>query len=146
MDYKKIDHHIFLRIDKGEEILETIQAVCKKENVLSGYFQGIGACGEVIVSTYQPDKEDYLHHRKTGMFELTSLTGNITKDDSGSPVLHSHASFSYLEDSNEPSVLAGHLTKATILYTGEIVIVPVKNEIGRIMDPLTGINVWHFDH
>lgn len=146
MDYKKIDNIIFVRIDKDEEILDRIQDICKKENILSGHFQGIGACGEVIVSTYQSETDDFLDHKKTGMLELVSLMGNISMDENGSPLLHSHASFSYLNDTDEPSILAGHLTKATVLYTAEITIVPVKNEIGRMIDPLTGINVWKFNH
>lgn len=145
MDYKKINNIIFVRIDKDEEILNSIQHICKKENILSGYFQGIGACGEVIVSTYQPESDDFIDHKKTGMLELVSLMGNISMDDNREPLLHSHASFSYLDDSGNPSILAGHLTKATIRYTGEITIVPVNNEIGRMIDPITGISVWKFD-
>ena len=146
MDYKTIDNIIFVKIDKDEEILSSIQQICKKENILSGYFQGIGACGEVIVSTYQPEADDFTDHKKTGMLELVSLMGNITIGDDESPVLHSHASFSYLNDSDELSMIAGHLTKATVRYTAEITIVPVKNEIERMVDPATGINVWKFEH
>lgn len=145
MDYKNIDNVIFLRIDKDEEILNTITEVCKKENILSGYFQGIGACGEVVVSTYQAETDDFLHHKKIGMLELVSMMGNISMDENGDPILHSHASFSYLDNSDEPSIIAGHLTQATVLYTGEITITPVKNQIGRMIDPITGISVWRFD-
>ncbi|GEL67464.1 PPC domain-containing DNA-binding protein [Marinilactibacillus psychrotolerans] len=145
MDYKKIDDIIFVRIDKDEEILDHIQQICKKENILSGYFQGIGACKEVIVSTYLSEKDDFIDHKKTGMLELVSLMGNISMDDNKSPLLHSHASFSYLNDANEPSIIAGHLTEATVRYTGEITIIPVQNKIGRMIDPLTGISVWDFD-
>lgn len=145
MDYKKIDDIIFVRIDKDEEILDQIQQVCKEEHILSGYFQGIGACKEVIVSTYQPEKDDFIHHKKTGMLELISLMGNISMDDNEDPLLHSHASFSYLNDANEPSIIAGHLTEATVRYTGEISIVPVQNKIKRKIDPLTGISIWDFD-
>lgn len=38
MEYKKENSTIHLRIDRGENILETITKVCKKENVCGGYF------------------------------------------------------------------------------------------------------------
>lgn len=40
MEYQKENSAIYLRIDRGENILETITKVCKKENVCGGYFLG----------------------------------------------------------------------------------------------------------
>lgn len=52
MDYQTSGEIMFLRVDKGEEVLASILEVCKRENILTAWVQGIGACGEVTVSTY----------------------------------------------------------------------------------------------
>ena len=57
MEYKKINDLIYLRIDKDEKIVETITAVCAKEKINAGHFQGIGACDTAILSTYLPEKK-----------------------------------------------------------------------------------------
>lgn len=41
MDYKKGKNHIYIRIDKGESVVQTILFICKKENIPGEYFQGI---------------------------------------------------------------------------------------------------------
>jgi uncharacterized protein len=144
VDYKKIGEIFYIRIDKEEEVLSTIMEVCNKENILTGQFQGIGACATATVSTYLPNKDEFTDHTQSGMLEMVSLMGNITRDDDGSPFLHSHAVFSYLDNTGNPSVLAGHLTKAIIRYTGEISILPAKETIGRMIDSKTGISIWKF--
>ncbi|URZ17810.1 PPC domain-containing DNA-binding protein [Clostridium felsineum] len=144
MDYRKIGENIYVRIDKDEDVISNIIEVCKKENIMTGQFQGIGACGIATVSTYLPDVDDFADHTISGMLEMVSLMGNITLDDNGQPFLHSHAVFSYLDEAGKPVVLAGHLTKAVISYTGEISIMPARGLIGRMIDKKTGIGVWKF--
>jgi len=144
MDYKKIGEIFYVRIDKDEDVLGTIMEICKKEHILTGQFQGIGACGTATVSTYLPNIDDFTDHTVSGMLEMVSLMGNITMDDNGAPFLHSHAVFSYLDTTGKPAVLAGHLTKAIISYTGEISILPAKETIGRMIDSKTGITIWKF--
>jgi predicted DNA-binding protein with PD1-like motif len=51
MDYKKFGETIYARFDKGDEILSGILSICKKENILSATFSGIGGGGDVTVST-----------------------------------------------------------------------------------------------
>lgn len=144
MDYKKIGETIYVRIDKDEDAISNIMEICKKENILAGQFQGIGACGTATVSTYLPDIDEFTDHTISGMLEMVSLMGNITVDDNGKPFLHSHAVFSYLDEAGKPAILAGHLTKAVINYTGEISIMPAMGVIGRMLDLKTGISIWKF--
>ena len=144
MDYKKFGEAIYARFDKGDEVLEGILNICRKENILSAAFSGIGACGEVTVSTYIAEKKDFITHNKTGLLEMISLNGNISANDNDEIFEHTHAMFSYLEN-GEVKFLGGHLTRAVISYTAEIEIRPVqKGVIGRKADELTGITVWKF--
>ena len=93
-------------------------------------------------STFGLTKEDFIHHTLTGMLEMIFLSGNISTDQNGQPFSHSHAIFSYLKDNGEVAIAAGHLEEAEISYTGEIVITPAEEKIGRMFDEDAGIDVW----
>ena len=142
MEYKKIRNTVYIRVDKGENVVQTILSVCRKENIRGGYFQGIGACDTAAISTYIPERNDFVDHTISGMIEMISLMGNISIDDKDEPFQHSHAVFSYLKDNGEIAVAAGHLKEAQIGYTGEIVLTPAEEKIGRVFDSRAGIDVW----
>ena len=142
MDYRKEQNVFYIRIDKGENVLDTIRAVCRKEQIGGGFFTGIGACDSAVLSTYLPEKADFIDHRIAGMIEMVSLTGNISCDKNGQPFLHSHAVFSQRRESGEIAVTAGHLTEARIGYTGEIVLTAAEKAIARKFDDVYGIEVW----
>lgn len=142
MKYRKIKDVFYIRIDKGEKVVESILNMCATENVKAGYFQGIGACDLVDLSTWIPEENDFTDHQLTGMLEMVSLMGNITTDNDNKPFLHSHATFSYLNKDGQVSLTGGHLKEARISYTGEIVLNPADEEIGRIFDENAGIEVW----
>lgn len=143
MDYKQHGDTLYLRLDRGDEVISCILDICKKEHILSATYSGIGGCGDVTVSTLIPEDNSFMPHNKTGLLEMISLNGNISADDNDEIYSHAHAMFSYLGDDGELKFLGGHLTKAVISYTGEIVINPVKNGIiRRQYDDVTGITVW----
>lgn len=141
MEYKKEKDIIYLRIDKGEKIVETIKELCKKEDIRGGAFQGIGACGKAALSTYIPEQNDFTEHRLSGMLEMISLMGNISADRNGQPFIHSHALFSCLDQTGTVKVIAGHLKEAEVSYTAELVTIP-SSTIERRFDENAGIDVW----
>ena len=145
MDYKKFGDSIYARFDRGDEIISGILDICKNEKVLSASYSGIGGCGDVTVGTLVPKTNEFLEHNKKGvMLEMISLNGNISSDDNDNIEHHTHAMFSYLDENKTPQFLGGHLLKAVVLYTAEIVINPIKSGvIRRKQDEKTGITVWN---
>lgn len=133
---------IYLRVDKGERVIETVRALCEELGVLGGTFSGIGACCAVDVRTWIPERADYVGHEYEGMIEMVSLSGNVTRDREGRVRTHAHGVFSRLDAQGRPEVLAGHLADATIGYTGEIAIVPAAEPIDIEFDEAAGIDVW----
>lgn len=144
MEYKNFNGKIYLRLDKNDEVISCLTEVCKKEHISAASVSGIGGCGEIEVGTFILDKQDYKVQHKTGMFEMLSLTGNITlKEDI--PFPHVHAVFSYLDENEESKLIGGHLKKAVIILTGEIVITPAENNvIKRVKNDDLGIFIWEF--
>lgn len=147
MEYKKIGGRVYIRMDKGDEVIAGLRQVCQELKIKSATFQGIGACDQVIVGTYIPARQEFLQHERNGMLEMVSLHGNIVTNDKEELAEHAHGMFSYLKhDSGEMAYLGGHLLSAWIGYTAEIVLDMVEDGyIGQQFDPVTGINVWKLE-
>ena len=143
MDYKQKGSAVYVRFDRGDELVSGILSVCKKENILSATYSGIGGCSSVTVATLIPEKNEFLEHHKSGcLLEMISMNGNISCDEKNDIFEHTHAMFSFLEN-EEVKFIGGHLIKAVISYTGEVVINPVQEgTIRRKIDNTTGITVW----
>lgn len=145
MDYRAYGGRYYLRVDKDDEILESVLSLCRKEGVRSASFRGLAGCGEACIAVYIPAEARYQEIRKDGLLELVAMEGNVTVGIDGEVFPHAHALFSYLDETGELRYLGGHLRRAVVSYTGEVVIDPLPGEeIGRMFDPRTGINIWKF--
>ena len=147
MEYKKMGGRVYIRMDKGDEVIAGLRQVCQELKIKSASFQGIGACDQVIVGTYIPARQEFLQHERNGMLEMVSLQGNIVTNDKEELVEHAHGMFSYLrQESGEMAYLGGHLLSAWVSYTAEIVLDIVEDRyIGQQFEPVTGINVWKLE-
>ena len=148
MKSQKFGDKIYLRLDKGDEVLKSVLQICREQKISSATFSGIGACDKVVIGTYLPEEHDFLRHTKEGMLEMISLMGNVTQDANHTKLnIHAHGMFSYLNsETNTIQYFGGDLKRAQIMYTGEIVIEPViGDKISKQFDPNVGIDVWHFE-
>ena len=145
MDYRRLNDVCYVRVDKGEEIISKLFEVCRKEDIKSATFTGLGGCSRAEIQTFIPEKGAFETETVDGMLELVSLIGNVVTD--GDKLLHhTHAAFSY-KDGAEHKMAAGHLKSVTVLYTAEIELRPVTGgDITRKHDPETGTGFWCFDH
>lgn len=143
MEYRKFQDKLYIRLDRGDELVASVTAICQEENIEIAQVQGIGGCEEVCVGVFDLKEKTYHQTKRGGMLEMISLDGNITLNE-GKPFLHAHASFAYEEDGCIQTV-SGHLLSAVIGLTGEIVLTPVDGHIRRKFIPETGIRIWDFD-
>lgn len=51
MDYKKMGDFYYIRMDKGDEIIENLLTICKKEKIKSAIFSGIGGAAYLSVDS-----------------------------------------------------------------------------------------------
>ena len=145
MDYRKFGETYYLRFDRGDEIVSGILSICKKKNIKSAIFSGIGGCSEAEIKTFIPEKGEFESRIISGMLELVSMTGNIICDRDGNYYHHTHAAFAYKEGESH-CVAAGHIGYVTVLYTGEIELRPVYGgEIKRKYSEETGTGFWDFE-
>ena len=143
MDYRKMGNAVYIRMDRGDEIIGKILEICRKEDIGSAVFSGIGGCSEAQIQTFVPETGSFETRTISGMLELASLNGNIVTDENGL-YHHTHAVFSYKQGENH-CIDAGHIKSITVLYTAEIELRPViGGTIRRKADPETGTGFWSF--
>ena len=144
MDYRKYGDTVYIRMDRGDEIIGCILDICKKERIQSAVFSGIGGCSEAQIQTFLPETRTFETQTIRGMLELVSLNGNIISNDQKQLCHHTHAVFSY-KDGERHCMAGGHIKAITVLYTAEIELRPVVGgTIQRQFDPETGTGFWSF--
>lgn len=140
MNYKRFDQTIVLRLDRGEKVKESIQAVCEKENVTLATVNGIGGLDSASIGIYNFDTSDYKINEFNEFLELASLLGNVTQMD-GEYYGHFHA----IVGNSKGDAFAGDLDEAVIGAAGEIFIHIINGTVERSVDDETGLNVLNFD-
>jgi len=139
MEAKKFANTYVLRIDKGEEVVETIKKFCKKEAITLGSISGLGATNNATIGLFDIAKKQYFSRTLSEDLEITALVGNISQKD-GEVYLHLHAT---LADKNQ-NCFGGHLNSCVISATGEIIITSIEGIVGRKFDEDTGLNLMDF--
>ncbi len=137
MEYRKSGNGVAVRLEKGDEIMESLLRVAKAENIKTAAVTGIGATDDLTVGVLDLSTRVYKEYKFTGNHEINALCGNITVKD-GAPYAHVHVTCT--GDGNK--VVGGHLIKAVVSVTGEVFLTVFDGEIGRKFDENVGINVW----
>lgn len=141
MEYKKIDdNHYVVRIDKDEEIIEKLTELCNQENITFGEITGIGASNKIEIGLFNTATKEYKTSIKEGMFEITSLVGNISRKDNN-VYLHCHINFS----DESLNVYGGHLVKCYISATCEVIIIKANGFANRKFNNEIGLNLFDFE-
>lgn len=126
MKYKRHDKKIVLRMDEGEEIIQTITEVCRKERIASATVQGIGFTQLARLRVYNYKEGIFVFKEITGSMEMTSLLGNVVV--SGEDVF-THLHITLADESM--NIRGGHLIACSISMTAEIVIEELSVKVSR---------------
>ncbi len=139
MEAKAAGDHWIIRIDKGEEIVATLEQLCREKDVRLGTVSGIGATDNATIGLFKTRTKEYVRKEVVGDHEITSLTGNISrmKDE---VYLHLHIN---LSDANYHT-FGGHLNSAVVSATCEVVVRVLDGEVGREFSEEIGLNLFSF--
>ena len=139
MEYKRFNNTVVVRIDKGEEILEKIKEVALKENIKLANINALGATNDFTVGVYNIEEKKYYANSFKGNFEIVSLTGTInTMNDE----FYTHIHMSCGNDKGE--VFGGHLNRAIVSATCEMIINVIDGKVDRYHDEEIGLNLFKF--
>jgi len=136
MKYKKISNKYIVRLEKDEEIVETLKKICIKEKINFGTIQGIGAVNRVIIGLFVSQEKKYYSKVFLGDFEICPLVGNITTLNND-VYLHLHVNIC---DKNHKS-FGGHLTFGIVSATLELIIEKIDAKIEREFSKDIGLNL-----
>ena len=139
MDYRKFGTTYVMRLDPGDEILEKVLWLAAVENIKLATVTGLGAVDNVTLGIFTPDTKQYKANMFHADFEIVSLTGTITTQR-GRPYAHLHMAVGDLS----ARVYGGHLNRAVVSATAEIIMNVIPGEVERQPDAKIGLNLMHF--
>jgi len=140
MKTRKIGSEVFIRLEKGEDIISCLLEIIKLYEIKLGQVSGIGACSEVTIGNFDLNEKKYNKQIKSGSFEITNLTGNIN-EMAGKPYLHVHITIA----DEHMKCWGGHLNSGIVSATCELIINVFDGEVDRFRDPESGLNFWKLD-
>lgn len=136
MKYAQYCNKVIVRIDKGEEIIETLKKICTTLNITLGTIAGIGATNKATIGLLNTKTKKYQTHELSGDHEIAHLYGNITQMNN-EVYLHVHINLCNAENQS----VGGHLTSALVSVTFEGVIDIIDGAIKRVHDSQIGVNL-----
>ena len=139
MDYRRFKNTIVCRIDKGEEILEKIKEIALKENIKLANITALGATNDFTVGVFKTEEKKYYSNEFRGDFEIVSLTGTINTMN-GEFYTHIHMS----AGNDKGEVFGGHLNRAIVSATCEMVINIIDGVVDRDFNDEIGLNLFKF--
>ena len=131
MKYKRFGEDIVVRLEVGEEVIASLSDIAEREGVTFAEVSGIGAADEFDVSVYDVKAKVYFDNTF-----ITSLSGTVTEMN-GAPYVHIHAAACR----RDGTAVGGHLKRAVISATCELVLHTVYGRVPRFYDERTGLNL-----
>ena len=140
MQARKTERGWFLRLERGEEIHETLGRFLAEKGIGFGAVSAIGALDRAELGLYSLEQGEYLRRLFEGEYELVSLSGNLSTVD-GAPFAHLHV---LIADENY-EVRGGHLFSGRVSVTCEMDLVVHDGEVPRRDDAATGLKLMELD-
>jgi len=139
MDYRRFGNKLVVRLDPGEEVMEQLKGLCKKERVTLAEVKALGALKEFSVGLFNTEEQRYYSNDYSLPVEITSLWGTVTTQE-GETYLHLHLSAA----DKENRVYGGHLNRAVVSATLEMVVDVMDGVVERELSPQVGLNLFKF--
>ena len=136
MLYQKFGNTFLVRIDLNEDVMQSLKALCEKEDIRLAHVCAIGAANHAVIGVYDLKEQAYRQETLDGFMEITSLTGNVTRKD-GEVYLHLHGTLA----DQKNVVHGGHVIELTIGATCEMFVTVLPGEANRVRDDQLGINL-----
>ena len=137
MQYRQFGDTYMLRIDYGEEILQSLKQMCEQEGIRLAQVSAIGAVDHAVVGVFDLREKRY-HQEETNEFmEIASLSGSVTGMN-GQPYIHLHVTMA-----DQKHVLhGGHAVELRVGATCEMFVRVLDGQVTREKNEELGINLW----
>jgi uncharacterized protein len=124
-----------LVFETGDEVAQGLQMFAEQEGLAAASFQAIGGLSKVELAWFDWESKTYKPSvALTEQLELLSLIGDIALDK-GKPAVHAHA----VVGRKDGTAHGGHLFKAVVHPTCEVVLTQSPRHLQKEVDPQTGL-------
>ncbi len=126
----------FIKLDKGEDVIETITSYINKADVHAAVMSAIGVLKEVELGYYDLHEGKYIVKKIEEDMELMSFSGNIgILNGKAHPHIH------VVLAGPDFNCVGGHLLKAKVGVTCELFMNTFNNKLERIYDDNIKLNL-----
>jgi predicted DNA-binding protein with PD1-like motif len=119
----------------GDEVFSTIETFAKEAGLHSASFTAIGALSGAELAFFDWETKSYLPIEVDEQVEVASLTGDIAIGPDGAPAVHIHA----VLGKRDGTAVAGHLVKALVRPTLEVILTQSPRHLRKRHDPESGL-------
>ncbi len=128
-------------LQSGEEMMTCLRQFVTAERIFAAQITAIGALSDVVLQYFDWDKKEYQGIPVREQVEVASLIGDVAQAPSGEPTLHIHM----VAGKRDGTAVAGHLTRAHVRPTLEVIIAESPAHLRKRKDPESGLALIRFD-
>ncbi|MBI5411594.1 DNA-binding protein [Candidatus Peregrinibacteria bacterium] len=140
MEFKQFKNTFVIRIDRNEEIVESLTLFCKQNSIKLASLNGIGAAKNIVTGYFDSKTKVYNEQAFTdGSYEIASMSGNVAMINN-EPVVHLHV---VLGDAQRIA-FAGHLKSGVVSLTCEVILQKIEGTVERKKSEEIGLNLFDF--
>ena len=123
--------------DPGDEVVSNLLDFAQGHRLKAARFTAIGAFSDVTLGYWNIERKEYRHINVPEQVEVLSLIGNIVEsgDTPPAPKLHAHV----VVGKADGSAHGGHLLRAKVRPTLEVVLIESPKHLSRYSDPESGL-------
>jgi len=119
----------------GDEVVAGLKQFATEHRPRSAHFTAIGAFRDVVLAYFDWPSKQYQDIPLDEQVEVLTLAGDIAWKDGGEPVVHAHV----VVGRRDGSTRGGHLKRAHVRPTLELVLVEYPRHLERKPDAETGL-------
>lgn len=124
-------------LDSGDEVMDSLRRLASQEGLSAASLSAIGALSDAVLAYFDWEQKQYSEIPVAEQAEVATMLGDIALDGEGKPSLHVHL----VLGRRDGSAVAGHLVRAHVRPTLEVVVTETPAHLRRLKDPATGLNL-----
>lgn len=122
-------------LETGEEVMSCLKAFAERERLSAAHFSAIGAFSDAVLAYFDWQEKKYHPIPVNEQVEVATLTGDIAIGPDGARALHVHL----IVGKRDGTALAGHLDRAHVRPTLEVMLTESPAHLRRVHDPDSGL-------
>jgi hypothetical protein len=122
-------------LNTGDEAIARLTGLARAEALAAAQITAIGAFRTAVLAYFDWEKKAYQEIKVDEQTEVASLIGDIGVNEKGGPAVHIHA----VLGRRDGGALAGHLLRAEVRPTLEVVLTDSPAHLRRVFDPSSGL-------